>query len=109
MAYIDFLSTVHKSTTRNYLARVNEPEYPKAKAATLAKNWGVEYWDGDRRFGYGGYKYLAGRWKPVAEALIKNNDLTNDSSVLDVGCGKAYLLYEMKLLLPQLTIAGFDI
>ena len=40
MAHIDFLSAVHKSITRDYLARVNEPEYPKAKAAELAKQWG---------------------------------------------------------------------
>ena len=52
---------------------------------------------------------MPGRWKPVAEMLIKNYNLTNNSSVLDVGCGKAFLLYEMKLLLPNLKIAGFDI
>ena len=37
MAYLDFLSSVHKSTVRDYLARVNDPEFPKAKAAELAK------------------------------------------------------------------------
>ena len=52
---------------------------------------------------------MSGRWKPVAEALIENYGLTNDSSVLDVGCGKGFLLYEMKLLLPGLKVAGFDI
>ena len=52
---------------------------------------------------------MPGHWKPVAEALIDNYNLTNESSVLDVGCGKAYLLYEMKLLLPGLRVAGFDI
>jgi ubiquinone/menaquinone biosynthesis C-methylase UbiE len=74
-----------------------------------AKEYEADYWDGDRRCGYGGYTYMPGRWKPVAEALIKNYNLTIDSSVLDVGCGKGYLLYELKLLLPGLTIAGFDI
>ena len=52
---------------------------------------------------------MAGRWKPVAEKLIENYNLTNNSSVLDVGCGKAYLLYEIKLLLPRLKVVGFDI
>jgi len=75
----------------------------------VAKQYEKDYWDGDRRYGYGGYSYLPGRWKPVAEELIKIYELTNQSSVLDVGCGKAFLLYEMKLLLPGLTIAGFDI
>ena len=41
MAYIDFLSVIHKSTHRDYLARVNDAEYPKAKAALLAKQWGM--------------------------------------------------------------------
>ena len=58
MAYIDFLSVNHKSTKRDYLARVNDPEYPKAKAAELAKKWGYDYWDGDRRINYGGYRYM---------------------------------------------------
>lgn len=58
MTYIDFLSVVHKSTRRDYLARVNDPDYPKAKAADLAKKWGYDYWDGDRRIKYGGYRYI---------------------------------------------------
>jgi len=80
----------------------------KIECMIKAKEYGQDYWDGDRRYGYGGYKYLAGRWKPVAEVLIKKYNLTNDSSVLDVGCGKAFLLYEMKLLLPNLKISGID-
>jgi len=81
----------------------------KVHCMKKAKEYEADYWDGDRRFGYGGYKYLAGRWKPVAQALIKNYNLSNESSVLDIGCGKGYLLYEMKLLLPNLRICGFDI
>ena len=109
MAYVDFMSVLHKSTERDYLARVNDQVYPKAKAAQLAKQWSHDYWDGDRRYGYGGYKFIPGRWKPVAEALIKHFGLTESSSVLDVGCGKGFLLYEMKQILPGLKISGFDI
>ena len=69
MSYIDFLSPVHKSTQRDYLARVNDPEYPKAKAADLAKAWGFDYWDGDRRINYGGYRYMEGRWEKVAKMM----------------------------------------
>jgi len=107
--YIDFLSSIHNSTSRDYLARVNEPEFPKAIAADLAKKWGYDYWDGDRRICYGGYKYLPGRWKPVAQALIDHYQLKAGDSVLDVGCGKGFLLYEMKLLLPDLNITGIDV
>ena len=49
MAEVDFMSAVHKSTQRNYLARVNDPEFPKAKAAVLAKKFDFDYWDDDRR------------------------------------------------------------
>jgi len=71
MSYIDFLSVVHKSTKRDYLARVNDTEFPKHKAADLAKQWEFDYWDGDRKYGYGGYKYIPGRWTPIAYKLIK--------------------------------------
>jgi|TARA_Y100000294_G_C8434342_1_gene288116 ubiquinone/menaquinone biosynthesis C-methylase UbiE len=81
----------------------------KVNCMLKAKEYAFDYWDGNRRYGYGGYKYMSGRWKTVAELLIKNYNLTNNSSVLDVGCGKAFLLYEMKLLLPNLKISGFDI
>ena len=81
----------------------------KVHCMQKAKAYELDYWDGDRRFGYGGYKYLEGRWKPVAEALIDKYSLTNNSNLLDVGCGKAYLLYELKLLLPDLRVKGFDI
>ena len=103
---IDYVTQLHQSTSRNYIERMMDD---KVHCMKKAKQYEADYWDGDRRFGYGGYKYLAGRWKPVAQALIKNYNLTNESSVLDVGCGKGYLLYEMKLLLPNLRISGFDI
>jgi ubiquinone/menaquinone biosynthesis C-methylase UbiE len=81
----------------------------KVEAMLVAKKYEEDYWDGDRRYGYGGYRYIAGRWKSVAEALICRYDLTNSSSLLDVGCGKGFLLYEIQLLLPGLRIVGFDI
>ena len=102
----NFVTPLHQATKRNYLSRMVDD---KVHCMKVAKEYGPDYWDGDRRYGYGGYSYMPGRWKPVADALIKQYGLTNTSSVLDVGCGKAFLLYEMKLLLPCLRIAGFDI
>lgn len=109
MPYIDFLSTVHKSTARDYLARVNEIEYPKAKAAKLAKKWDFDYWDGDRRICYGGYRYMPGRWAPVAKAMIDYYGIKSGDKILDIGCGKGFLLYEIFLLVPGIEIYGIDI
>lgn len=109
MAYIDLMSVLHKSTTRDYLARVNDSEYPKAKAAKLAKQWGHDYWDGDRRICYGGYRYMPGRWAPVAKAMIEYYDLKPGDKILDIGCGKGFQLYEFTQVMPGLEVYGIDI
>lgn len=109
MSYIDFMSAIHKSTTRDYLARVNDPDYPKAKAAELAKKWGYDYWDGDRRICYGGYKYMPGRWAPVAKAIVDYYGLKAGDKVLDIGCGKGFQLYELLQLVPGLEVHGVDV
>jgi ubiquinone/menaquinone biosynthesis C-methylase UbiE len=75
----------------------------------IAMQYGEAYWDGDRRFGYGGYTYMPGRWKSVAQALITTYKLGPSSKVLDIGCGKGFLLHEMLLLEPKLQVTGFDI
>ena len=103
---VNFVTSLHQSTKRQYVERMLDE---KIECMIKAKEYGLDYWDGDRRYGYGGYKYIPGRWKPVAEKLIKNYNLNNESSVLDVGCGKGFLIYEMKLLLPGLRVTGFDI
>jgi ubiquinone/menaquinone biosynthesis C-methylase UbiE len=101
----NIVTSLHESTKRDYLARMVDD---KVHCMEVAKQYGKDYWDGDRRYGYGGYKYIPGRWKPVAEKLINIYHLTSESRVLDIGCGKGYLLYEMKLLIPDLDIIGID-
>lgn len=102
----NFVTSLHTSTKRDYLARMNDD---KVNCMIKAKEYEFDYWDGDRRYGYGGYKYMPGRWKPVAKQLIETYNLKPGDKVLDVGCGKAFLLYEMQLLMPQLKLTGFDI
>ena len=103
---INFVTKLHKSTSRNYLQRMmNE----KVNCMKIAKKYGKDYWDGDRKFGYGGYKYIPGRWANVAKKLISFYKLKSGSKILDVGCGKSYLLYEMIKLEPNLKIQGIDI
>jgi len=108
MAYIDFISSTHKSTKRDYLARVNDHEYPKAKAATLAKQWGYDYWDGSRKVNYGGYRY-DGRWLKVAKAMVDHYGLKPGDKVLYVGCGKGFLVHDFMQVMPGLEAWGIDI
>lgn len=103
---LNIVSPLHKQTKRDYLARMADD---KVHCMLKAKEYGFDYWDGDRRYGYGGYGYMPGRWKPVVEALIQTYGLKPGDRVLDVGCGKAYLLYELQLLMPELQLVGFDI
>ena len=106
MAYVDFITQLHEKTRRNYIERVARGD--KAECAAVAKQFGADYWDGDRKYGYGGFRY-DGRWAPVAKDLIEHYGLTNDSRVLDVGCGKAFLMYEMTVVQPGLDVRGIDI
>jgi len=106
MAYVDFLTAVHSRTERDYVARVTE--FPKAEAARRAKQWGYDYWDGDRRVGYGGYSY-DGRWRPVAEAIAGHYGLAAGQRVLDVGCGKAFLLFDISEAVPGVEVRGLDV
>lgn len=108
MAYVDFLSVIHKSTKRDYLARVNDPEFPKAKAANLAKQWAFDYWDGDRRINYGGYRY-DGRWAKVAKAMADHYGIKPGDKILDVGCGKGFLIYDFTQVVPGVEVIGIDI
>lgn len=106
MAQLDFISSLHKRTERDYLGRVNA--YPKAEAAQRAKRFDYDYWDGDRRIGYGGYHY-DGRWRAVADALVEHYDLAAGQQVLDVGCGKGFLLYDLTQAVPGLEVRGIDV
>ena len=102
---LNIVTPLHQSTRRDYLERMVDD---KVNCMKIAKQYGKDYWDGDRRYGYGGYNYMPGRWKPIAEELISVYNLKSGSKVLDIGCGKGYLLYEMKLLIPDLDITGVD-
>lgn len=102
---MNFFTPLHKRTSRDYIGRMIDS---KVECMKVARKYDREFWDGDRRFGYGGYGY-DGRWEPVARNIIEKYGLTSSSSILDMGCGKAFLLYEIKKLLPDARISGFDI
>lgn len=102
---LNIVTPLHRRTQRDYLARMVDD---KVHCMLKAKEYESDYWDGDRRYGYGGYKY-DGRWKTVAQQLIDTYQLPADARILDVGCGKGFLLHELKQLLPGATCVGFDV
>ena len=109
MKEIDFMSTLHKSTKRDYLARVNDKDFPKPLAANLAKKWSFDYWDGDRRINYGGYRYINNRWNEVIYKLMNHYNLSPTSKILDVGCGKGFFLFDFLKINPNSEVYGIDI
>ena len=109
MSEIDFMSVLHKSTSRDYLSRVNDKDYPKHKAAEIAKKFSYDYWDGDRKICYGGYHYIAGRWEKVANLMVQHYKLPSNAKILDIGCGKGFLLYDFLKFLPNAELYGLDI
>lgn len=88
---------------------------PKARAAAktaedraLAKQFGRDFFDGERRHGYGGYRY-DGRWLPVAQRLVEFYKLGPNARILDVGAAKGFLLHDFLQVLPGATVCGIDV
>ena len=89
---------------------------PKARGAEkteedrkIARQFGKEFFDGERRHGYGGFYYDPRFWKPVISDFINHFGLTEKSSVLDVGCGKGFMLHDLVEALPGINVSGIDI
>jgi len=101
---INLLDT-HPGTKRDYDKRALDktPEIIR-----IAKQFGEDFFDGDRKYGYGGYQY-DGRWKAVAERMKEHYKLSDNTAILDVGCAKGFLLHDFKELMPECTVAGIDV
>ncbi|HXH33196.1 MAG TPA: class I SAM-dependent methyltransferase [Plantibacter sp.] len=97
MAYVDLIREIHTATERDYLSRVTS--HDKAVSSEVAKRFGSDYFDGERRYGYGGYRY-DGRWKRFAAAIAAHYELQAGARVLDVGCAKGFLVHDLR------TVAG---
>ena len=102
---LNIITENHLHVPRDYSQRACPG---KVKNSELAKKFDFDYWDGARNTGYGGYKN-DGRWKKIAKKLIDTYDLKSKGSILDIGCGKGYLLSELNKINPQLKICGVDI
>ena len=102
---LELVTPLHTRTRREYLPRMQDR---KVEAMRVANLFGPDYWDGDRRYGYGGYVY-DGRWAPVAKRLVDIYGLGPAARILDIGCGKGFLLYELSQQLPGARICGLDV
>lgn len=96
--------------------------YPKAKrnleerAASktevdraIARKFGHEFFDGDRNHGYGGFNYFPKFWQPVVPTFQKHWNLDQNSSILDVGCAKGFMMHDFSQLIPGIQVEGIDI
>jgi len=75
----------------------------------IGRLFGQDYFDGDRRFGYGGYHYHPRFWQPVIPAFVQQYGLTSSSSVLDVGCAKGFMMHDFSQTVPGIKLKGLDI
>ena len=75
----------------------------------IARQFGQEFFDGDRNHGYGGFSYMSKFWEPVMPTFQNHWCLSSESSVLDVGCAKGFMLYDMSRLIPGISVKGVDI
>ena len=75
----------------------------------ISRRFDFDYFDGDRRHGYGGFGYHPRFWTDTVDLFTTHYGLTDDSAILDVGCGKGFMLKDFSLRLPGATLAGVDI
>lgn len=75
----------------------------------VARKFGREFFDGDRKYGYGGFYYNPRFWQTITADFQKRYHLTGESSILDVGCAKGFMLYDFIRLIPGIRVAGIDI
>jgi SAM-dependent methyltransferase len=104
MAEINLLRAL-PGTKRNIQKR---KEAKDRAVIAISKQYGEMYFDGPREYGYGGYRY-DGRWLPVASDIIAHFGLKSGMRVLDVGCGKGFLVKDLIKVCPGLEAFGLDI
>ena len=102
---IDLLKNYPKSK-RNLDKRLSEksPEIVK-----IAREFSKEFFDGDRKFGYGGLTYHPKYWVNVVKDFVEYYKIKPDAKILDVGCAKGYMVYDFKRQYPGLEMHGVDI
>ncbi len=75
----------------------------------IARKFGKEFFDGDRNHGYGGFGYMSRFWQPVIPTFQEHFKMDENTKVLDIGCAKGFMLYDMSELIPGVSVRGVDI
>ena len=102
---IDLLKSYPKSK-RDISNRVKS----KTKEQQLiARKFGKEFFDGDRKHGYGGFAYNSKFWENVIPDFVNFYNLKNGSKILDVGCAKGFMLFDFKQYNNNFILKGLDI
>lgn len=102
---VDLLRNYPKSKRNtNERAEVKTPEM-----IAIARQYGKEFFDGDRKHGYGGFSYNPRFWQPVIPDMIEHFGLKAGMKVLDIGCAKGFMLHDMQELLPGIELCGVDV
>lgn len=80
-----------------------------AEDREISRRFDFDYFDGDRRHGYGGFSYHPRFWTDTVDLFTSHYGLAEDASILDVGCAKGFMLKDFSLRLPRAHLAGVDI
>ena len=112
--------TKSKETTGNELDLLTN--YPKANRnlkerlenktesdREIARRFGRQFFDGDRRYGYGGFNYSPKFWQPVIPTFVDHWKIEAGFKLLDVGCAKGFMLYDFLQIVEGIEVAGIDI
>ncbi len=102
---IDLLKNYPKSK-RDLNARIKSKS---DKVREVARKFDKDFFDGDREYGYGGFNYHPKFWTEVVKDFQKYWGLNSKSKVLDVGCGKGFMIYDLIKLIPGIEAKGVDI
>lgn len=105
---VKIVTQLHNSVKREYSKYMSEE---KPKCMTEAKKYGKNFFDGERKYGYGGYYYIDGRWDKIIDIFEKIylKKLPENFKLLDAGCGKGFFLKDLKKRYPLSRLYGYDI
>lgn len=102
---IDLLKNYPK-TKRDVKSRASEKSKEDQQIARL---FGKEFFDGERKTGYGGFNYHPRFWQPVIPDFIRHYGINKNTTLLDIGCAKGFMLYDFMKIIPGIKVAGIDV